>query len=347
MNELQIHIYEFGDFRIDVAKRLLLMRDGERIPLTPKAFDTLLYLVQHSGTLLEKEELLRAVWADTIVEENNLNQHISTLRRLLGERRDGHRYIVTVPGRGYRFVADVSGRTNVGEQKKVEEEQPVLDEKPAKQSKASAPSQLDQRSGKQDRNVWIGLFAGVVTIGLVVATFYFWRARTKTVSVSSIRTIAVLPFKPLVAENRDEALEMGVADSLIARFSHSREIIVRPTPQYRLPQQEAILGSPSRFFTADCELQNTGLGSSPKPIFAESPEARNRFPVFLPICCSVMVIRQTSITILQSKHLHLPEVVDMDDAFKNAIRGSNQERRNLPFLHHLKRSCRQSLARDS
>src|SRR5688500_16452539 len=99
MNESQTHIYEFGDFRIDAAKRRLLKRDGERVPLTPKAFDTLLYLVEHSGTLLDKDELLRAVWADTVVEENNLNQHISTLRRVLGEKRDEHHYIVTVPGR--------------------------------------------------------------------------------------------------------------------------------------------------------------------------------------------------------------------------------------------------------
>ncbi len=119
MNESQTHIYEFGNFRIDAAKRLLLKRDGERVPLTPKAFDTLLYLVEHSGTLLDKDELLRAVWADTVVEENNLNQHISTLRRVLGEKRDEHHYIETVPGRGYRFVANVSTRTNGDEQQRL------------------------------------------------------------------------------------------------------------------------------------------------------------------------------------------------------------------------------------
>ena len=233
MNEAQTHVYEFGDFRIDAAKRLLLKRDGERVPLTPKAFDTLLYLVEHSGTLLDKDELLKAVWADTIVEENNLNQHISTLRRVLGEKRDEHQYILTVPGRGYRFVADVSTHTNGDEQQKVGEDQPALDEKQAKESNAGAASQLDQRAGKPHRNVWLGLLAGIVTVGLVVAALYFWRARTKPASVSSIRTIAVLPFKPLVAENRDEALEMGMADTLIARLSNSREIIVRPLSSVR------------------------------------------------------------------------------------------------------------------
>ncbi|MDQ3256703.1 MAG: winged helix-turn-helix domain-containing protein, partial [Acidobacteriota bacterium] len=233
MNGLQTHIYDFGDFRIDAAKRLLLKRDGERVPLTPKAFDTLLYLVEHSGTLLDKDELLRAVWAETVVEENNLNQHISTLRRVLGEKRDEHHYIMTVPGRGYRFIADVSTHTNGDEQQKFEEDQPALDETQAKESNAGAASQLGPRAGKQNRHVWIGLLAGVVIIGLIVAAFYLWRAQTKTASVSSIRTIAVLPFKPLVAENRDEALEMGVADTLIARLSNSRETIVRPLSSIR------------------------------------------------------------------------------------------------------------------
>ena len=233
MNESQTHIYEFGDFRIDAAKRLLLKRDGERVPLTPKAFDTLLYLVEHSGTLLDKDELLRAVWADTVVEENNLNQHISTLRRVLGEKRDEHHYIVTVPGRGYRFVADVSTRTNGDEQQKVEEDEHALDVKQAKESNISAASQSDQRAGMPHRNIWIRLLAGIVIIGLAVAAFYFWRARTKTVSVSSIRTIAVLPFKPLAAENRDEALEMGMADTLITRLGGNREIVVRPLSSVR------------------------------------------------------------------------------------------------------------------
>ena len=85
MPEPQAQIYEFGDFRVDAAKRLLLKRDGETVPLTPKAFDTLLYLVEHREAVLDKEELLKAIWPDTVVEENNLNQNISALRRVLGE----------------------------------------------------------------------------------------------------------------------------------------------------------------------------------------------------------------------------------------------------------------------
>ncbi len=169
MDDLQSPIFEFGEFRVDTAKRLLLKRDGEPVPLTPKVFDTLLYLVEHSGMVLDKEELMKSLWPDTVVEENNLNQSISTLRRALGENRGKHRYIVTVPGRGYRFAADVR-----------------------KNSTSAA----------------------------------------KTSSAATIKSIAVLPFKPLVAEHRDAALELGMADTLIARLS-SGQIIVRPISSVR------------------------------------------------------------------------------------------------------------------
>jgi len=100
-------VFEFGDFRLDTRRRLLSRRNGEAISLTAKAFDTLVYLVEHEGIVLHKDELMRAVWADTAVEENNLNQNISILRRALGEHRGDHRYIATVPGLGYKFVAKV------------------------------------------------------------------------------------------------------------------------------------------------------------------------------------------------------------------------------------------------
>ncbi len=95
--------YDFGDFRLEAGKRLLL-RHGNPVALTPKIFDTLLYLVQHQGKVIAKDDLMRAVWPETVVEENNLNQSISTLRRVLGENRGENRYIATVPGRGYHFI---------------------------------------------------------------------------------------------------------------------------------------------------------------------------------------------------------------------------------------------------
>ena len=106
MSEAQPHTYDFGDFRIDTGKRLLL-RAGDHVPLTPKVFDTLLLLVAHQGQVLDKQELMSAIWPDTAVEENNLNQNISTLRRIFGETRGENRYIATIPGRGYCFTAEV------------------------------------------------------------------------------------------------------------------------------------------------------------------------------------------------------------------------------------------------
>lgn len=100
------HLYEFGDFCLDAAERLLLRR-GQAVPLTPKAFETLCYLVSRSGHIVEKEELLSAVWPDTFVEEATLAQNIFTLRRALGQGRETLQYIETVPKRGYRFIAGV------------------------------------------------------------------------------------------------------------------------------------------------------------------------------------------------------------------------------------------------
>jgi DNA-binding winged helix-turn-helix (wHTH) protein len=101
--------YRFGHFRVDAHQRLLFA-DGASapVPLPPRVFDTLLYFVQRPGELLTKQQLLEAVWPHAIVEENSLNQHVSMLRRVLGESPGEHRFIVTAPGRGYRFVAEVS-----------------------------------------------------------------------------------------------------------------------------------------------------------------------------------------------------------------------------------------------
>lgn len=99
-------LYGFGPFRIDTVERTLLCRERP-VPLTPKVFDTLLALVENSGHCLGKSELMQKVWPDSFVEENNLAQNISVLRKVLGEGEEGLKYIETVPKRGYRFVADV------------------------------------------------------------------------------------------------------------------------------------------------------------------------------------------------------------------------------------------------
>src|SRR5437868_8209856 len=106
MTQARQQVYEFGGFRLDAVKRLL-WRAGEPVPLTSKSFETLLALVESRGEILDKEELLNRVWPDNIDEEKNLTSNISALRKALGESPQEHRYIVTVPGRGYRFVAEV------------------------------------------------------------------------------------------------------------------------------------------------------------------------------------------------------------------------------------------------
>src|SRR5271155_5259243 len=106
MSLIQKEMYEFGAFSMDPEERVLT-RDGTPLSLTPKAFDTLLCLVRNPGRLLTKDELLKEIWPDTFVEEVNLAVNISTLRKALGENPQDGRYIATVTGRGYRFVADV------------------------------------------------------------------------------------------------------------------------------------------------------------------------------------------------------------------------------------------------
>src|SRR5678815_5326128 len=109
MSEPLPAFYEFGPFSVDAGKRLLL-RHGEPVPLAPKVLETLLVLIEARERVLSKDELLKQVWGDTIVEEGGLARNVSVLRKALGEKPEDHRYIVTVPARGYRFVADVRER---------------------------------------------------------------------------------------------------------------------------------------------------------------------------------------------------------------------------------------------
>jgi Tol biopolymer transport system component/DNA-binding winged helix-turn-helix (wHTH) protein len=101
-------VFEFAGFRLDAAQRRLYGPDGQPIPLAARAFDTLLYLLEHPGALLDKNTIMQAVWPNVVVAENNLNQAITQVRRALGE---GH--IVTIPGRGYQFVTPVTRRTKL------------------------------------------------------------------------------------------------------------------------------------------------------------------------------------------------------------------------------------------
>jgi DNA-binding winged helix-turn-helix (wHTH) protein/TolB-like protein/Tfp pilus assembly protein PilF len=229
MSEQTHHIYEFGPFRLDAKKRFLL-HDGQPVKLFPKEFDTLLALVEESGRDVKKEELMRRIWPDSFVEESNLTTNISHLRKALGENAQQHQYIVRVPGGGYRFVADVK---EVGAEKAPElpvEQEEMLVREP---SRAAAVAPVWKK-------VRLTFLAVVVLVMLtVIASYHLWQRRQITsapstpTAASHIQSIAVLPFKPLVAVSRDESLEMGMADTLITRLSNIRQVIVRPSTAVR------------------------------------------------------------------------------------------------------------------
>jgi DNA-binding winged helix-turn-helix (wHTH) protein len=118
MRQSSKDFYEFGDFKIDSVERVLL-REGELVPLTPKVFDLL--LIENNGHMVEKDRLMKEVWPDAFVEEGNLTQNISVLRKVLSNGEEGHQYIQTIPRRGYRFVGRIRTMPDVSEELIIEE----------------------------------------------------------------------------------------------------------------------------------------------------------------------------------------------------------------------------------
>ncbi len=258
-------IYGFDEFRIDTQKRRL-GREGEVIPLTSKAFDLLLALVESGGREISKDELMQRVWPDQIVEDANLTVTMSHLRKALGERANEHRFIVTIPGRGYRFIAEVIDLAEPREliiesksasQVTVEEEivsdrvleagaslpsgesahpLPALDAK-REPDFSVLPQALVSRmpavpaTARTNRRRMAVAAAGLIAVA--IAAYYLLIGHGTANEVPQIKSIAVLPFKPLVTEGRDESLELGMADSLIARLSNIHQISVRSISSVR------------------------------------------------------------------------------------------------------------------
>ena len=241
--------YEFGSFRIDTVNHVLL-RDGETVSLKPKVFDTLLVLVENRGRVLDKDELLSRLWPDTVVEESNLTQNIYLLRKALGEESQAEAYIETMPKRGYRFVAKVNEVGDASSDSIVEghaSSRPVIEQKDEtsvepKVTEAERPSQkqaLTASSSQTQASKW-RLSAGalavfLLVIGVTTALFYVWiTTRSKPIEARApIKSIAVLPFKPLGSDGSDEDLGFGMADTLITRLSNIRQLMVRPTSAVR------------------------------------------------------------------------------------------------------------------
>lgn len=209
-------VYEFAGFRVDPLKRVLL-RDGVAVPLTSKTLDTLLVLIENRGHVVSKDELMHVLWPDTVVEENNLTQQISMLRKALGEGFRDHRFIVTVPGRGYSFVADVI-EVETGA---IVEQQTILEERALENTFPITT---------RPRLALVGTSIAIAAL-IVFGSVFVWTSTHKkeTSPRATQNSIAVLPFKPLNNDATNDYLSMGMADALIARLSNIRQISVKPT----------------------------------------------------------------------------------------------------------------------
>ncbi|HSE15772.1 MAG TPA: winged helix-turn-helix domain-containing protein [Pyrinomonadaceae bacterium] len=250
------HFYEFGPFRLDPSAPFL-WREGRTVTLTPKALETLVVLVKHGGHVVSREELIEAVWPDTVVEENNLSVNVSMLRKALGEGEDGEKYIETVPRRGYRFTATVwdvpvesveltfTRRTwaSIIETKEVET---IAGVEHAAVSAGSLPGPITEPVNQRRRRTSRLIAVLAVFLFAIVAVYFNFGGRFQSkgdAGIPAVRSIAVLPLKAITKSEDDEPLSLGLAESLIARLGGSQKIIMRPlslTAQYTRAEYDAL-----------------------------------------------------------------------------------------------------------
>jgi TolB-like protein/DNA-binding winged helix-turn-helix (wHTH) protein/Flp pilus assembly protein TadD len=218
--------YQFGPFRLQVDRRLLL-RDGVPVALAPKALETLLALVEHRDRVLTKDELLQRIWADTVVEEGGLTRNISVLRKALGETPDDHRYIVTVPGRGYRFVADI---THVGgDEDGLASDAGRRSEGPGAVTPATPGEPPPVATPAPAPSAWPWrLVALGVAATLVVGVLGYTRRTPGAVASRRppITALAVLPLENLSGDPSQEYFADGMTEALIANLAHIRALRV-------------------------------------------------------------------------------------------------------------------------
>lgn len=229
----QVYGYQFADFRFEPAKRRLRGPDGAVIPLSGRAFDVLAHLVENRDRVVGKDELINAVWPRSVVEDNNLNQAISTVRRALGDSRETPRFIVTVAGRGYQFVGDVVplGEDAVGPREAVVLQPSVPLQHGSSDAVVSGgeistpdpPTAFPQEAHVSRR----GAIAGLVVATAAAAGAGLWWNPFRQGSRLP-KSIAVLPFKPLLPEARNPAMELGVTELLINRLSRLPGVVVAP-----------------------------------------------------------------------------------------------------------------------
>jgi DNA-binding winged helix-turn-helix (wHTH) protein/TolB-like protein/Tfp pilus assembly protein PilF len=240
------HFYQFGPFCLDLERRLLL-RDGAIVSLTPKVFETLVALVEQSGSVVSKDELLARLWPDTIVEERNLSQNIFLLRKALGDDLHGHLYIETVPKVGYRFLTRVTETEDADSTLIIEthdrlrivaSEEEILDQAAARllqdcpQRKLTARS-LTNTAKRRPRQIALVTLMALVCLCAGIGGLWFSGVTRSSGTTPKVRSIAVLPFKSLGGDQGEDYLGLGMADTLITSLGNINKLIVRPTSAVR------------------------------------------------------------------------------------------------------------------
>ncbi|MEP6847237.1 MAG: winged helix-turn-helix domain-containing protein [Acidobacteriota bacterium] len=209
MPEQDEGVYYFAGFCVDAVRRRL-SHNGSSISITSKAFETLVALIRHRGETVSKTDLMNAIWADTAVEENNLTQQISALRRALGETPGEHRYIVTVPGNGYCFVATVGHEP--------QSYRLVLPGQETARWKASHGIRVLDPAVIRGYSVAL-VFMAAICLG------FLWSGVRNMVTGRS-QSLAVLSFKVATAD--DAFIGDGISDTLRARLGSVQDLTVRP-----------------------------------------------------------------------------------------------------------------------
>ncbi len=205
------HMYEFGPFRLIPEERQLL-RDNQPVPLTPKCFDLLVVLVENTGHLIEKDQLLKRIWPDSFVEEANLSVNMSALRRALGEGPNEYQYVETVPRRGYRFVAGVTERWDDGIQSPAREST----EEAARQT--STPSQATASGRGLLFQPWALALIGLLSVSALLVGLNLSGLRDRLlgkVNPVSIQSLAVLPLENLSNDTSQDYFGDGMTEALI------------------------------------------------------------------------------------------------------------------------------------
>jgi TolB-like protein/DNA-binding winged helix-turn-helix (wHTH) protein/Tfp pilus assembly protein PilF len=201
------HIYEFGPFRLIPSERQL-WRDKAAVALKPKVFDLLVVLVENSGRLIEKEELMKRIWPDSFVEEANLSVTVSALRRALGEGPEDNRFVETVPRHGYRFVANVKGFSAYSD----DPPKPTEDEAVASPDSIASPRPLFSR------RVWA--VALMVLIGISIIGLNRLRDKIgSNATAAGVQSLAVLPLENATGDASQDYFASGITDALIAGIS--------------------------------------------------------------------------------------------------------------------------------